>query len=253
MSRGNQAFKRIGLTPQLTSAQRNNHTDVNDLFLHALFARIALSNNSSIEFQTTYNKESNEIELDIPDESLGIFNQITGMQRGEKFKQYINWLIGSETLPAPASTYDSGFISNFEIWVGATIAAINQDTLVYFLPSVATSIVGFNRMVGNVVDGSGTLYLQWAYDSGSNSSFQLKINVSITDVAGNVTNLSNVITPSTFNLIKGDIRETEAITISPGSLAQGDIVSIMIHRNYVGHADPQTDLVGLVGARLVFE
>lgn len=71
---------------------------VNDWIIYAIFARLTLSNNDTIEFDTVFNEQTNTIELCVPDEANDIFNQITGTQRGTKFKRYIDWLIGSDTV-----------------------------------------------------------------------------------------------------------------------------------------------------------
>jgi hypothetical protein len=77
------------LLPQLPAGLQ-----LNDLFLFLTFARVAFSDNSTTEFQTNYDPATNTIELIIPDKLLPFLNQITGIQRGPHFKQFINWLIG---------------------------------------------------------------------------------------------------------------------------------------------------------------
>ena len=97
MTRGNRVFAK----PQSLIKQTLDNQEslaIRDLFLHSLFARIALNDNTTTEFSTTYDKNINEIELNVPDNLTEIFNQITGLKRGEKFKTFINWLIGSQTI-----------------------------------------------------------------------------------------------------------------------------------------------------------
>lgn len=62
---------------------------IKDMFLHALFARIAASDNETWEFETTYNTETQCIELDIPEEFMQIIESTT---KGDYFKRYISWL-----------------------------------------------------------------------------------------------------------------------------------------------------------------
>lgn len=64
---------------------------VRDLFLHALFARIAMTDNSVIEFQTRFNPATNTIELEVPACNLPIFDMLTGMQKGPNFKAFMGW------------------------------------------------------------------------------------------------------------------------------------------------------------------
>lgn len=98
--RGQNAFAKI----QPPIAQYPQPSYVNDIFLYALFARITLSNNETIEFETTFDQANGAIDLCIPDGALPIFDQITGMQRGAKFKSFINWLIGSDSLGSGSIT-----------------------------------------------------------------------------------------------------------------------------------------------------
>lgn len=67
---------------------------VRDLFLHALFARIALNDNTTIEFRTVYDPATDTIDLDIPDCNVGILDTVTGMQQGPRFRAFIAWLVG---------------------------------------------------------------------------------------------------------------------------------------------------------------
>ncbi|MEM3097455.1 MAG: hypothetical protein QXU32_01880 [Nitrososphaerales archaeon] len=68
---------------------------VRDLFLYALFARLALSDGSNVEFETKFNPSTNTIELQLPDCAIPFFDKVTGMKQGPRFRQYINWLVGN--------------------------------------------------------------------------------------------------------------------------------------------------------------
>ncbi len=250
MARGNKVFASI--TPP-TIQSVTSVVGVNDIFLHSLFARIALSNNDVIEFQTRYSKETDTIELMIPDGQMEIFDQITGMQRGNRFKAFINWLIGSETLTATATLdQDPNFISAgaLSIWVGATQGSVGTNKLTLLLPTTELSVIGYNFKVGSS-GGSLKVSLVWIYDSGSNNSFNVNTSVDISAISGGVPVSSSGNTSiSTFNLINGDIRETELLTVA--DVSQDDIVSIMVRRNYNGSPDPKTDLVGVLGLKIEF-
>jgi hypothetical protein len=88
------------ILPQLAQPGCNAPTGVRDLFLHALFARLALNDNSNVEFETKYNPQTNTIELQLPDCALPFFDTVTGMQQGPRFRAYIDWLIGNANITA---------------------------------------------------------------------------------------------------------------------------------------------------------
>lgn len=73
----------------------NSSSELNDLFLFIFFARFAFKNGDVIENDTLFNKETNEIELDIPDEYLTLIEDVT---LGPKAVRYIQWLIKSSQL-----------------------------------------------------------------------------------------------------------------------------------------------------------
>lgn len=251
MPRGNNVF---GVIAPRVIAQSVSALGVNDIFLHSLFARVALSNNEVIEFQTKYDKATDTIELYVPDNSLDLFNQITGMQRGDKFKAFIDWLIGSETLTATATLdHDPNFISAgaLSIWIGATQGSVGTSKITLLLPAAELSAIGYNFKVGSSGGGSLKVSLVWIYDSGSNNSFNINTSVDISAIGGGAPVTSSAATNiSTFNLIQGDVRETELLTVANVEL--DDIVSITMRRNYDGSPDPSTDLVGVLGLKIEF-
>jgi len=232
----------------------NSPVYMNDLFLHALFARLTLSNNENIEFRTVYDPSTNTIELDIPDNALPFLNQIAGIQRGERFKAFINWLIGSETIsPTPLADQDPNFIpaSILNVWAGATQGNLKDKQLILFLPTNELSVFGYNTKIGNdTTHNSMRVHLTWAFDSGVNTSFTIKTAIRILNITtGNTTDINNINNISTFNLINGDVRETELID-THGNIQPNNIVSIIVSRNYDGSPDPKTELVGVVGLRI---
>lgn len=91
MLRGKKATAKIQTAMPQTV---NVTTTVNDFFLYALFARLTFSDNDKVEFQTKYDKSTDSIELQIPDKYLPVFDQMTGIGQGPRFKQFVNWLVG---------------------------------------------------------------------------------------------------------------------------------------------------------------
>lgn len=67
-------------------------TDINDMFLHVLFARIATSSGVNHEFGSSYSPEQNTLEIDVPDDILEF---IENVEIRPKFQRYIAWLTQS--------------------------------------------------------------------------------------------------------------------------------------------------------------
>jgi len=63
---------------------------IKDMFLHALFARIAANDNETWEFETKYDPKSNNIDLLISEKFISILETVS---KGEDFNRYITWLI----------------------------------------------------------------------------------------------------------------------------------------------------------------
>lgn len=223
---------------------------LNDLFLHALFARLAFKNNEKFEFQTKYNQNTNTIELDIPQQYLEVFDQVVGIQRGPNFKKFINWLIGSESLSGLDSNIDSKFLptSDINIWFGATYLDIGGSTLTVALPGSLPSAINSNFKTATDYSGDITIRLKWIYLSGSNTEYQLKINATVIENTGDSYVVTREVEISTFNLINGDIRSS--IIMDLPSIGPESIVDLVIYRNYVGSTDPQTELIGVIGIEL---
>lgn len=247
-----------GLKAKCTpSALPPGNPEARDLFLHALFARIALTNNATIEFQTCYDPETNTIELIVPSEALAIFDEITGMQRGPKFQAYVNWLIGSTTLPVSSGStpdVDPSWVSasDMSIWVGAVSGSLDDKRAVIILPAAELSAVGHNTKLSTTGSGKVKISLIWVYGGGSNNSFTIKTSANISVIGtGEISNEENDTTISTFNLVPGDIRETELLTTNTNAIA-GDLVSVILRRNFVGSPDPKTDLVSILGIKIEF-
>jgi hypothetical protein len=249
MNRGNCVFKKIQTTPQTCSLPP---VSINDFFLYAMFARIALSNNKNIEFETKYDKTTNTIELIIPNHALPIFDQLTGMQRGPNMQTFINWLIGSKTLQ-PAHQQDQNFVpaNTLEVWFGATRSTIDE-TFVLLPPTVDTSVVGHNLKVSDTFIGSIKVHLIWMMICGQNnptSFFELRSSSNVSSINGTVPTITvNDTQVPTFNLLEGDIREVQILEID--DIKPNDIISLLINRNFTGTTDPQTESFGIIGIRI---
>ena len=253
MTRGNNVFAKISPPPRgmIISRTLSGPTKANDLFLYALFARVTLTNNDVIEFETKYNPITNTIELEIPNEMMSLLNQITGIQRGPNFQTFINWLIGSQTLAQNISR-DKDFIpsSDIEIWFGAKSINIAGTGLVLSLPQVFASTLGYNLKVSDVFSGRLKISLIWIFIEGTNNSFTIRASCNLTDqFGGSPINVSNDTNISTFNLVAGDIRETQildtGLIITPNNIAK-----LLFSRNFVSSSEPQTELVGVIGIKL---
>jgi hypothetical protein len=80
------------LNVQQVNIQQNNIVgDLNDMFLHLLFGRIALSNNEVYELETKY--ENNTLELNVSEEVL---NKIVSTKIGSNLKTFMNWIANVE-------------------------------------------------------------------------------------------------------------------------------------------------------------
>lgn len=250
VTRGHSVFKCPN--PQIVAPPYSVDTAISDLFLHALFARVALTSNNNIEFETIYCKETNTIELLVPPDSLKFFDQITGLKRGPNFKAYIDWLIGSTSIAPIIQGQDPNFVSAsaLSVWTGATQGSLTGNQIILMLPPGVLSGVGYNTKIdSSFSSGHLSVYLIWIYDSGNNNSFQIKTNVRATKLATGINvDADNTVSISTLNLLKGDIRET--LLIQTPIVAGGDIINITLSRNFESNTDPATDLVGIVGLRL---
>lgn len=246
--RGNNVSAKIQTAIQ---SQQIFDTRLNDLFLHALFARLAFKNNENYEFRTKYDPTTNIIELDIPDKYLDVLDQIIGIQRGPKFKTFINWLIGSEQLQSDSKDINLKFLSTADInlWYGASYIDNNGAHLTIVLPSTIPSAINTNFRTATDYDGDIELKLNWVYLGGLNTDFEVKVNVTVIDSAGNSYVSSNSTSISTFNLIANDIRSTSIINLP--NIGQDTLIDIVIMRNYTGSSDPQTETISVAGIELV--
>ena len=254
MPRGNGVFARVITCPNNIVA--GPPPAVNDVFLHAMFARLAFSDNSVVEFETKYDPATNTIELYVPADKMPVFNQITGMKRGDNMQCFINWLIGSRALiMAATDAKDGEFVpsTSLQIWSGATVQNIEGNRLSIAMPTDETSTIGYNFKVIEDFQGRVRISLVWAFLGGSGlptASFSVRTTTNITGAQGSsplvVVGDTNV---PTFNLLAGDIRET--LLLETGDVVFGDdIVGILLHRNYNGSPDLHSEAFGVLGLRI---
>jgi hypothetical protein len=250
MSRGNSVFRSIKAMPRTCNG--TPPPGVNDFFLYAMFARVALSNDDNFEFETKYDKSTNTIELVIDDRVLPIFNQITGMKRGPNMQCYINWLIGSRAIRA-LSQQDPNFVpaNTLEVWFGATRSTIGE-TFVLLPPTDDASVIGHNIKVSDSFTGTMKVHLIWMMVCGANnpnSYFQVRTSASVSSIDGITPTVSVDDTEvSTFNLVEGDMREAQILEVN--NITPNNIISLLINRNFVGNSDPKTESIGVVGLRI---
>lgn len=254
MSRGSNVFGKI--LPQLAQ-QSNIPVGIRDLFLHALFARLALSDNRVIEFETKYNCNTNTIELQIPSDVLPLFDEMMGMQRGPKFQAFIDWLVGKQQIISDVPTVVLGFdndqqfvpVGSLTIWTGATIES-SDTSVVIALPTSILSVIGYNTKLSESISGNNLkVSLVWRYDAGNSTSYDIRTTLTSTDFDG-VVNVSESadVNISTFNLINGDIRTTELINVF--DVEPEDLLNIVIQRNFEGSGDLQTESVNVIGLKV---
>jgi hypothetical protein len=241
-------------------------TSVNDIFMHALFARVTLSNNDVIEFETRYNKDTNTVELIVPSSAFKYFDQLTGMKRGPKLERFIDWLIGSKRFePIAQPNFISA--SAFDIHLGATTAKLDDRNVVIF-PGSRPSMIGYNLKAKNlsdplqpdqtnpccpVVDPDDPtqcvkFYLVWQYICGSNTFLELRITANITSPSVAPETIINDIVISTDGVSPGDVIESEVLSLD--SVPSGALISLTIQRNFTGSSDPNTEMIGMIGVRL---
>jgi len=216
----------------------------NDFFLYALFARIALSNNENIEFETKFDKETQTIELQLSDNNLQLFDQLVGMKRGPKFKQFIDWLIGSRRFDSVSET-DFFSATAFDIWFGATVAQIEDRNLVLF-PTKKESVIGYNFKL-NEEKTKAKLFLVWQYICGSNDFAELRVVANVISTSAPPMDVVNDVILDTSGLTANEVIETEILNLD---VPEDSVISLSIIRCFEGSSDPQSEMIGMIGVRL---
>lgn len=224
------------------------------MFLHAVFCRLALTDNRNVELQTVFDKANQTVELVVPPFALDAFDQLTGMQRGPNFRTFIDWLIGTSTLIVDTSggLTDQKFLGSqlFKVWRCAQPVNYNGTQLVLQFPAKSESVIGHNlRIPDNIVSQRLTFTMPWMFMGGDNSGFTIRMSANITRGGIQYLTLTNTVNISTAGKALGDV--TETLLLDTGAvLTGGDFVGILIERNYAGSPDPDIDAIGFVGLRI---
>lgn len=108
---------------------------INDMFLYALFARITANNNENHEFQTKFDAENQDIELQIPEKFMEILESTT---KGEYFVRYIKWLIEDSLL------WSLDDIENKD-----NVDACEQSSIITFYKTLFNKAAAFDELIVN--------------------------------------------------------------------------------------------------------
>lgn len=201
VTRGNKVFQKVLplINKKCCIGAKDGPPEANDIFLHALFARLTLNNNDTIEFETKFNPNTNTIELDLPPEAQHVLDQLTGIQRGPNFQLFINWLIGSQTLPGACPWTINTLTTTDATPATIAVVLVPDDTIAFIMLDVSGRRVdapgggGFGRRtiayrygggpatIINVTDTSVTRRTDPVYDvkgvaSGNNILFTVQGN-----------------------------------------------------------------------------
>lgn len=147
----------------------NANTKVTDMFTHAVFGRVAMSNNETQELTAKF--YDNTLELDVPDACL---DNVVNIEKGEKLRKYFKWLTDN--------IYDVTVInSNYQVGDNDNLVICNADTasIDVTLPIAASktnryvqvkkisvdNVVNILAADGDTIDGqaSQTIFEQYAY------------------------------------------------------------------------------------------
>lgn len=243
VSRGKSVFSKI--QPRTSHCPTVSRVvEPNDLILYALLARLTLDDNRIIEFETKFDKKTQTIELQIAEKDLKFFDQMMGMKRGPKFKRFIDWLIGSKRFESQV-TPDFISATAFDIWFGATESVIDNTPLVLF-PTSCASHIGYNLKLREE-NTKAKINMIWQFICGSNTSFELRVNASVTSVNDDPVDFVSDISVSTSGLSPGDQVETNILDID---VPEGSIIGLSLLRNFEGSSDPKSEMFGLIGVRI---
>lgn len=131
---------------------------VRDMFLHALFARIAANDDENWEFETKFDPKENHIELQIPEKFISIIESVS---KGEDFNRYIRWLIEDAVAD----------ITNGLLW---RLVDGSDDTITTAFKAIFEKSASYNEMK-NVGDSGLLATVNWCIGN--------KQKVSMTDNA----------------------------------------------------------------------
>jgi hypothetical protein len=241
------------MASQLEIDGQHGISTVRDLFLHALFARMAMTDDSIVEFRTIYDPDSNTIDLDIPPSAIAVLDQVTGMQRGDNLKTFINWLIGSRML-APNLATDPNFISalSMRVWFGANLFNFNSEYLSIILPTGTQSILGYNLQVAPAPPiVSLVVYLVWSCPNSINVQFAIRTTVTVNPPDGSTPTMHIADTAVDTTISAPGIAAETAIMRIDG-ISAGSIVSLLLNRGYSGSPDQDLEAITILGLRTEF-
>lgn len=156
-------FKCENLQPLETSKRS---IDINDLFLHAFFARLADSSSKTHEFETKFCKEINQIELDSSDELLDV---LTDVDVGPKLRRFLNWLVGNDK--------DANIVVDSDNSVSAAVSSVQTLKEINISPSYLENtnqgikISAWGVMANNANEKNITLNINGTTITSNNVSF----------------------------------------------------------------------------------
>lgn len=119
---------------------------IRDMFLYVMFARIAANDNENHEFETKFDPDSQDIELQIPEKFMQIIESTT---KGAYFVRYIKWLIE-----------DSLLWSLEEVDQADNTDPCEQSSIITFYKSLFNKAAAFDELIINS-STSGTSEINW--------------------------------------------------------------------------------------------
>lgn len=266
VSRGKSVFAKVQPKP-LCNLDTLKTVEPNDIILHALFARLTLTDNRTIEFETKFDKKTQTVELNIAEKDLKFFDQILGMRQGPNFRTFIDWLIGSRRFDSKV-TPDFVSASAFDIWYGATESNVDGTPVVLF-PTVDPAHIGYNFKLRDnpdperpkppcpfgerlpteepIITEDIKVIMLWKYICGSKDFFELRVTATIINENAQPVDYVNDVRISTASLEPGDIAEVELISLT---IPKGSVVGLSILRNFKDTEDPHSEMFGILGVRI---
>lgn len=134
---------------------------IKDMFLHALFARIAANDGETWEFETNYDPKDNDIELLISEKFISILETVA---KGPKFVRYITWLIEDSVTD----------VTNGILW---RLVDGTDDTITTAFKAVFEKSASFNN-IKNIGDSGATATVNWC--NGNKQQITLTDDVTLT-------------------------------------------------------------------------
>lgn len=117
---------------------------IRDMFLHALFARVAANDDENWEFETKYDQSENHIELQIPEKFISMIETVS---KGEDFNRYIQWLVKDA-------------VENITQGLLWRLVEGSDDTITTVYKAIFEKSASYNE-VKNIGDSSTTATVDW--------------------------------------------------------------------------------------------